>query len=488
VAHPRRQCVGIFSRRYRLISVYKVSDLLGMAGAFVMAALLAALESNEPGLIEALSIRLKLLNFAVFAGLLACWHLCFRVLGLYDPERALPMSRRLVQAAKAASLGVLALCAAAIALRIVIVTPLFVAALWVLAIGAVCSLRIGLRCALDLVGGHALLQRQVLIAGTGPRARSLAHQLEVDPESDVHVVGFVDDEWPGMSEFRDEYHLVVTDLKNLSTFLRHHVVDEIVFALPLSMMNRWRRELFAVCRQYGITMRFPASALVDVEPENGTHDVRDHIIFSLYHGVVGGWPLLAKRVFDLVLAIPLLILSLPVLLATALVIKATSPGPVFFKQQRIGFNKRRFQLYKFRSMELGAEAKLKDLEHLNESRGPTFKIANDPRVTPLGRFLRRTSLDELPQLINVIKGEMSLVGPRPLPLRDVELFEEDRHRKRFSVLPGVTGLWQVSGRSSIPFDRWIDLDLEYIDQWSLGLDLKILVRTIPAVLSRDGAH
>jgi exopolysaccharide biosynthesis polyprenyl glycosylphosphotransferase len=298
----------------------------------------------------------------------------------------------------------------------------------------------------------------------------------------------VDEDWPGMRAFRESDRLLVGDIKNLASFLRDHVVDEIVLALPLSVLNQCRSELFATCREHGVTMRFPASALVDVEADERDGVARDHIIFSLYHGTIGGWPLLAKRVFDLALAVPLLVAALPLLALTALAIKLTSPGPVLFTQQRVGFNKRQFRLYKFRTMVVGAEQRMRELEHLNEMRGPTFKITDDPRVTWLGRVLRSTSIDELPQLINVIKGEMSLVGPRPLPLRDVERFEQDRHRRRFSVLPGLTGLWQVSGRSSVSFDRWIDLDLQYIDEWSFGLDLRILFQTIPAVLLRDGAR
>jgi lipopolysaccharide/colanic/teichoic acid biosynthesis glycosyltransferase len=161
---------------------------------------------------------------------------------------------------------------------------------------------------------------------------------------------------------------------------------------------------------------------------------------------------------------------------------------VLFRQERVGFNKRRFRIYKFRTMVVDAEARQAELEHLNETGGPTFKLTHDPRVTRFGRFLRTTSLDELPQLLNVLRGEMSLVGPRPLPLRDVERFEQDWQRRRFSVLPGLTGLWQVSGRSALPFQRWIELDLQYIDEWSLRLDLWILVRTIPAILGRGGAR
>ena len=171
------------------------------------------------------------------------------------------------------------------------------------------------------------------------------------------------------------------------------------------------------------------------------------------------------------------------LLAAAL-IKITSPGPVFFKQMRIGQNKRKFTIYKFRSMAVDAEDKMRQLEHLNEVSGPVFKIKQDPRITPVGKFLRKTSIDELPQLFNVLKGDMSLVGPRPLPVRDYEGFSEDWHRRRFSVRPGITCLWQVNGRSSIPFEKWMEMDMQYIDKWSLWLDLKILARTIPAVLKR----
>ena len=149
--------------------------------------------------------------------------------------------------------------------------------------------------------------------------------------------------------------------------------------------------------------------------------------------------------------------------------------------------KRRFNLYKFRTMVEDAEQRLADLEHLNEVSGPVFKITNDPRITPIGKFLRKTSLDEMPQLFNVLKGDMSLVGPRPLPVRDYKGFDQDWHRRRFSVRPGITCLWQVDGRSSIPFEKWMELDMKYIDEWSLWLDFKILVRTIPAVLKGAGA-
>lgn len=194
-----------------------------------------------------------------------------------------------------------------------------------------------------------------------------------------------------------------------------------------------------------------------------------------------------KRLLDVALASLLLFLLSPLLLAAAVLIKLTSEGPIFFAQERLGLNKRRFRIFKFRTMVAGAERQQAELEHLNEVEGPVFKIKCDPRVTLVGRVLRKTSVDELPQLLNVLRGEMSLVGPRPLPVRDYEGFDQDWHRRRFSVRPGLTCLWQISGRSSIGFDKWMELDMQYIDEWSLWLDLKILAGTIPAVLKGAGA-
>jgi exopolysaccharide biosynthesis polyprenyl glycosylphosphotransferase len=190
---------------------------------------------------------------------------------------------------------------------------------------------------------------------------------------------------------------------------------------------------------------------------------------------------------DILFSLFLLVIFSPLFLVSAVLIKRSSPGPVFFAQERVGLNKRRFRLYKFRTMIPDAERKLAELECFNELSGPVFKIKNDPRITPIGKFLRKTSIDELPQLYNVLIGDMSLVGPRALPVRDYNGFDQDWHRRRFSVRPGITCLWQINGRNNIPFDQWMELDLEYIDNWSLWLDAKILLKTIPAVISGHGA-
>lgn len=194
-----------------------------------------------------------------------------------------------------------------------------------------------------------------------------------------------------------------------------------------------------------------------------------------------------KLVLDMVASATLLLVFLPLMLAVAVLIKLSSPGPVLFSQIRLGRNKRQFTIYKFRTMTSDAEQRFEEIEHLNEVSGPVFKMMNDPRVTRVGRFLRKTSLDELPQLVNVLKGDMSLVGPRPLSVRDYNKLQAGSQTLRLSVRPGITCLWQVNGRSLIPFDRWMELDLQYIHQQNFWLDLKILMRTLPAVLKGTGA-
>jgi exopolysaccharide biosynthesis polyprenyl glycosylphosphotransferase len=201
------------------------------------------------------------------------------------------------------------------------------------------------------------------------------------------------------------------------------------------------------------------------------------------------WQGVLKQILDLIGAACLLVATLPIILVVAILIKWTSPGPVFFRQKRCGLNGRPFTMLKFRSMNSDAEQRKAELAFLNEMEGPVFKVTNDPRITPVGRFIRRYSIDELPQLINVLRGEMSLVGPRPLPVDEVSRFNDLAHRRRLSVKPGLTCLWQISGRNNVRnFGDWVRLDLEYIDNWSIWLDLKILWWTIPAVMSGSGAR
>jgi exopolysaccharide biosynthesis polyprenyl glycosylphosphotransferase len=260
----------------------------------------------------------------------------------------------------------------------------------------------------------------------------------------------------------------------------------VLIALPQRSRYAEIQQTIDLCEEAGVQVKYLADAF-RVSLARPSYDPSDHLPVITMQMVNDDYRLGVKRVIDVVGATVALAAISPLMLATAIAIKWTSPGPVFFAQERYGRNKHRIRMYKFRTMVADAEALQQTLEAQNEAVGPIFKIRDDPRLTPLGRLLRRFSIDELPQLWNVLRGEMSLVGPRPMSLRDVSLFSKAALMRRFSVTPGITGLWQVSGRSNLPFDQWIALDLAYIDRWSIWLDLKILLRTPWAVLTADGA-
>ena len=297
----------------------------------------------------------------------------------------------------------------------------------------------------------------------------------------------MDDDWQGLAEFKTSGFRLVSNYAGLAEFLRRNVVDEVAIYLPFGSFYRHSAEVASLCELHGILMRFNSDIFGLKSSRWRAEEFDGDYFIATYAGAGEDWPLFVKRGLDIAVSVVLLLLLAPVLIGVALAIKLTSPGPIFFRQERIGLNKRRIFVYKFRTMVPNAEKLMAKLEAHNEVSGPVFKIKNDPRITLIGRFLRRSSIDELPQLLNVLKGDMSLVGPRPLPVRDYQGFNEDWQRRRFSVKPGITCLWQVNGRSSISFDQWMLLDMQYLDEWSLWLDLKILAKTVPAVLKGAGA-
>ena len=241
------------------------------------------------------------------------------------------------------------------------------------------------------------------------------------------------------------------------------------------------------CQEEGVRLRYLADFYEFQSARIGLTMIGNVPLLSFEPVARAETALLAKRIFDLTVVLAMLPLLLPLFIVVSVLIRMDSKGAVIFTQDRIGLHKKKFKMYKFRSMVEDAEKLMADIEHLNEADGPNFKIKNDPRITRVGRFLRKTSIDELPQLINVLKGDMSLVGPRPMSRRDVDLFDRGIQRKRFSVLPGITCIWQISGRSDISFDDWLRLDLEYIENWTFWLDLKILLKTVPTVIRGSGA-
>jgi exopolysaccharide biosynthesis polyprenyl glycosylphosphotransferase len=321
---------------------------------------------------------------------------------------------------------------------------------------------------------------RIVIIGSGGHAARLYRQLLGDPFRQTTVIGFIDTEpRPPLAEMGVTHLGRVEDLDDI---LMHSVVDDVLIGLPIKSCYEEIRQIIATCARVGVPASYSAEFFGDGSANS--HHVAPVLSLS---EAPGADRLVVKRALDIVAALILLLVLAPVMLLVALGIKLTSRGPVLFAQVRYGYMKRLFRAYKFRTMVVDAERLQPGLEQQNEASGPVFKIRNDPRVTRLGRFLRRTSLDELPQLWNVLIGEMSLVGPRPLPVRDVGRFAEPWLMRRFSMPPGLTCLWQISGRSDIGFEKWISMDLEYIDQWSLGLDLKILLQTLPAVVVGRGA-
>ena len=329
--------------------------------------------------------------------------------------------------------------------------------------------------------------RRVLIVGTNQRAEEFARTIEERPELGYQLIGFADEKWRGNQEFGRNSSSIVTGLNHFSEFLRERVVDEVVIALPMKSFYSQASRIVDECREQGVIVRALTNIFDFQQKRVDSSDLDFTRVATYSTSVFEGWPLVFKRMLDIIASSTFLILLAPVLLTVAGLVKFDSPGPIIFVQERVGLNKRKFRMYKFRSMTANAEKEQLDLEKLNEVDGPVFKIKNDPRLTQLGKYLRKTSMDELPQLLNVLKGDMSLVGPRPLPIRDYQGFDQGWLRRRFSVRPGITCLWQVNGRSSLSFHDWMRLDISYIDNWSFWLDLEILAKTIPAVLRGSGA-
>jgi exopolysaccharide biosynthesis polyprenyl glycosylphosphotransferase len=338
--------------------------------------------------------------------------------------------------------------------------------------------RVVLRLLLERARVHGRNTRYALVLGAGSRGQAFARKLEDHRELGLKVAGFLDDEsgfalppqWPLLGKVED-----------LERVMHERIVDEVVICLPFSQWNRIDA-ISQIGEEEGKVVRIPMDALERTISVGRVEELDGTPVFSLVSGPDRALALAVKRGFDLFGSVVALVLLAPVLLGIAVAVRLDGAGPIVFRQRRIGVHGRPFTLLKFRSMVPGAEAQRAALQDANEMRGPIFKLSADPRVTRVGRFLRRTSLDELAQLWNVLRGDMSLVGPRPpLPeeVRDYDLW----HRRRLSMKPGITGLWQVRGRRDPDFDHWVAADLEYIDQWSLGLDLRILARTVPAAFS-----
>jgi exopolysaccharide biosynthesis polyprenyl glycosylphosphotransferase len=425
-----------------------------------------------------LEMRITVEN-AAFAGLfILMWASCFQTLGLYRPEHR-SVQKKLVRI----SFGC-AFMSAILGLYLTIARTTGptgrIAVFFFL-----CSL---LYEVLRVSGSQWMAARDpqvVVILGSGRRAEEACREIRTRYYGAVKLLGFVDNrrttEMVPDIAFR---HLGTVDC--LSDLLLRNVVDELIIAVPMKSCYDLAQQAIAIAERVGVRVVHMQDMYVSVLKKNV---FRSPELFSELVPLPEAYVTaqVIKRLLDIAGSLVGLCLLSPVFLAIAVAIKLTSKGPVFFAQDRFGYRRRLFRMYKFRSMVSNAPELMAQLEKHNEAKGPIFKIRRDPRITPLGRFLRVSSLDELPQLWNVLVGNMSLVGPRPMSVRDVLLFSEATLMRRFTVKPGITGLWQVSGRSTLGFEKWIEMDFNYIDTWSLALDFQILARTVRAVFKGTGA-
>jgi exopolysaccharide biosynthesis polyprenyl glycosylphosphotransferase len=342
----------------------------------------------------------------------------------------------------------------------------------------------GLRSIYERITGALLkaagYRRRAVLVGSGKQIEAVAHALTDQRNGPIELVGYSSLVAQPGNGLRS-----LGPVERLPAVLDELTIDEVIIAAPDFPQDRVV-ELVDQCHQRGVKVRVAPSTMEILVHRAEFVPGQTVPLFELKPPVFEGIDFALKRTFDLVGATLLLLLVSPALLMIALAVWATSRGPVFYRSLRPGIGGAPFQCVKFRTMHSDADQGQADLESLNEASGALFKIRDDPRLTTVGRLLRRFSLDELPQLVNVLRGEMSLVGPRPLPLRDFQRLEE-WHKKRYLVLPGITGLWQVSGRSELDFDELVRLDFLYLERWSVFLDLTILLKTVPAVLSRRGA-
>jgi len=332
---------------------------------------------------------------------------------------------------------------------------------------------------------HGYNYRHVVVIGTGERAINFTEKVKKHPEWGMKIDYILDyDLETRMQEAQSgSAHGSVKDLEKI---IKYNPVDDVIFIVPRSGLDKIKDAVY-ICETYGIKATL-ALDLFNLKIARAKQTDIEGMPLITFETTIGSeWQLFIKRSMDIAVSLAGLVILSPLFLFVILLIKATSPGPAFYLQRRIGLNGRPFIMYKFRTMHKGSHQRLMEFTDMNIMGGPVFKIKNDPRVTPIGKFLRKFSIDELPQLYNVLIGHMSLVGPRP-PLPKEVMQYHPWQRRRLSLRPGLTCLWQISGRNRINFEEWMKLDLQYIDNWSLWLDIKILIKTVPVVLFGVGAY
>ena len=464
----------------------KLSDLSLLLFALGAAIVLRYSPADNPGfVVDYLSQRIKVTNALLGVLLIISWHAAFAAQPLYVSHRLSPLRNELKEVARAVLIASVALLVAANLGGWPTINAATVAIFGAFSLALIATMRIALRLNLRRLRARGHNVKTLVIVGAGDRGRRFAAQLEQRHDLGYKLLGYVDSDVAFAQLESDAPWLGTID--DLPRIVANEVIDEVAIALPIKSQYTQIETVVLMLEEQGITTHMLSDLFPQKLARSQSIDFDGVPIVSMHSAPLFSWRTEAKRMFDLVSATILLFVFAPLLVIAAIAIKIDSEGPILFVQERVGLNKRRFRMLKFRTMLRNAEAGQEELEHLNEKTGPIFKIRKDPRITRVGRWLRKTSVDELPQLVNVLLGDMSIVGPRPLSVRDAVRMELAWQKRRFSVKPGITCLWQVSGRSNLSFEQWMQLDLEYIDRWSLGLDASILLRTIPAIVLARGA-
>jgi len=426
---------------------------------------------------------LKYLN--ILPVILFTWWASLSASGLYESFRRKNFFELVWGIIKSAFLTMIVIATAAFILKLEFVSRSFIALLFLISCAFLIIERFSIVTFLRNMRKKGYNTRNILLVGTGQRAENFINLVHKHSEWGLRILGLIDVDKEMLNKTISGEKVIGT-LDDIPAILNEKVVDEVMFIVPRSWLSVIEKSLLA-CEVQGIRTNIAVDFFNLNIARSVSSDIEGMPLLSFQTTIGEEWQLLLKRVFDIIMSLGGIILALPIFLALTVMIRFLSSGPAIFKQARSGLNGRKFVMYKFRTMIEDAESKKAELEKFNSMKGPAFKMRNDPRVTRFGTFLRRSSMDELPQLFNVLKGEMSIVGPRPPLPSEIDKYEVWQ-RRRLSMKPGLTCLWQANGRNNVDFEKWMKLDLEYIDNWSLGMDLKIILKTIPAVLFSIGAR
>ena len=430
--------------------------------------------------------QFSLWNFLTIFLLSILWNRIFCMMRMYQFRQFSDWIKQLCQIVIASFLGVVAVILCADIMGMKVVNGIFPLAFLLATLTTFTFYRLVVLIIIYFVRTNKSKLQHVVIIGSNKQAMSLSEFLS-KPGLGFKIIGFIDDKKRKHNYKINNKLPFLCTLDQFDKYISMHQVDEVLISLPVKSCYDEICKIIVACTAQGIKTRFetnifdlPTNVLNYTDQEENTSFINyDTNTFTEFQIDI-------KRLFDIIVSSAALIIFTPLFLIVALIIIIDDGFPVFFIQERIGYNKRRFQMLKFRTMVRNADKLQASLEYLNEADGAAFKITNDARITRIGNFLRKTSLDEFPQFFNVLLGSMSIVGPRPLPLRDFGLFYNDKHCRRFSIKPGITGLWQINGRNEIDFEEWMRLDLQYIDSRNLLLDFKILLKTIPVVITGKG--